>query len=67
MKRKAFSLYEMRSCWGNVLLLPDEMPCFHVEGLGDLQKMGNLFLMLLCDPVWFITTNLLILALIHMP
>lgn len=44
-----------------------EMPCFHVEGLGDLQKMGNLFLMLLCDPVWFITTNLLILALIHMP
>lgn len=43
-----------------------EMPCFHVEAFGDLQEMGNLFLMLLCDPVWFITTNWLTLALIHM-
>lgn len=36
-----------------------EMSCFCVEGLGDLKKIGNLFLMLLCDPVWLITTNLL--------
>lgn len=44
-----------------------EIPWSCVERLGDLLKIGYLFVMELCDPMWFITANLFILELIHMP
>lgn len=49
----------MRSYGGNVLFLPDGNAWFLCRRVGRLKKIGNLFLMLLCDPVWFIAINLL--------